>query len=112
MDGSAREAILLQIVENPLGPEYRFYFEEPLFSTMTDIPDIGRDYLHHYECGIIVSENQLEFVIDEILNYPIHNKGDEWNCQSWVLECLDLLRSQMLLLQSERKVAQLKLAKE
>ncbi|KAJ5926003.1 hypothetical protein N7454_007513 [Penicillium verhagenii] len=80
----AEESVILQITDNMYGYGYRL--AEPIYTS----PFRSQKLESIIECASIHKKDH-ERAVDAILNYPVHNREPSWNCQSWVLECLDLL---------------------
>ncbi|KAJ5649071.1 uncharacterized protein N7484_002794 [Penicillium longicatenatum] len=78
------ESIIFQITDNMYGYGYRL--ADPIYTN----PFHTEKFSSYFHCGSIRQEN-LDCAVDAIMNYPVHNRMATWNCQSWVLECLDML---------------------
>ncbi|KAJ6111002.1 hypothetical protein N7486_003237 [Penicillium sp. IBT 16267x] len=78
------ESIILQITDNMYGYGYRI--ADPIYTSPFRTEKLERVI----DCGSIQQKNH-DRAIDAILNYPVHNREITWNCQSWVMECLDML---------------------
>ncbi|KAJ5764992.1 hypothetical protein N7520_004551 [Penicillium odoratum] len=78
------ESVILQLTDNMYGYDYRI--ADPVYSS----PVHSGRLESIIGCGSI-REEKHQLALDAILNYPVHNRGEAWNCQSWVFDCLDLL---------------------
>lgn len=78
------ESVILQVTDNMYG--YGYCIDDPIYASPFHTEKIESVIY----CGSIRQENH-DRAVDAILHYPVHNRGTTWNCQSWVLECWDLL---------------------